>query len=151
MSLISRLESKFGRYAPPNITLVLVAGQVICYLVSYLTPADGRGGLLQSIQLVPNQVASGEVWRVATYLFEPPSTNPLFAFFFWYLFYLFGTTLESTWNTFRYNVYLLIGYLASLLFTFVGWWLFDAGGRPAPNTFLYGSVFLAPVASPGPR
>jgi hypothetical protein len=143
MSLISRLESKFGRYAPPNVTLVLVAGQVICYLAGRLPLNDGRDGLLQSIQLVPDQVASGEVWRVVTYLFEPPPINPLFAFFFWYLFYLFGTTLESTWNNFRYNVYLLIGYLASLLFAFIGWWAFNAGGVPAPNSFLYGSIFLA--------
>jgi hypothetical protein len=142
MSLISRLESKFGRYSPPNITLALISGQVICYLVNYLTLAEGRGGLLQSIQLVPNQVALGEVWRIVTYLFEPPSRNPLFAFFFWYLFYLFGTTLESTWNTFRYNIYLLIGYLASLLFAFIGWW-FGVGEELATNSFLYGSVFLA--------
>ena len=58
------------------------------------------------------------------------STNLLFAFFFWYLFYLMGTTLEANWGTFRYNVYLLIGYVASVVMAFVAWF---AGGRARPD------------------
>ena len=142
MSLISRLESKFGRYSPPNVTLVLIAGQVLCYVATYLNRENGGTRLLQSIVLIPDRVASGEVWRVVTYLFEPPHVNPLFAFFYWYLFYLFGTSLESAWSTFRYNSYLFIGYFASLAFALVGWW-FGAGTQLATNSFLYGSVFLA--------
>ena len=85
----------------------------------------------------------GEWWRLITYLFDPPRTNPIFAFFAWYIFYLMGTTLETTWGLLRYNVYLAIGYFASLVFAFLCWFATGIPGQAATNGFLYGSVFLA--------
>jgi hypothetical protein len=67
----------------------------------------------------------------------------LFAFFFWYLLYLMGTTLESVWGNFRYNVYLAIGYFASIAMAMMFWFSFGVPGNTASNAFLYGSVFLA--------
>ena len=59
---------------------------------------------------MPDKVLAGEWWRLITFLFDSAHRRiVLFAFFFWYLFYLFGTTLEANWGTFRYNVYLLLG------------------------------------------
>jgi hypothetical protein len=66
----------------------------------------------------------------------------LFAFFFWYLFYLMGTTLEINWGTFRYNIFLLIGYLASVASAFAAYYATGIN-FPANNGFLYGTVFLA--------
>ena len=42
MSLLSRLESKLGRYAVPNLTLFLIAGQVIVYLAQMLALPGAR-------------------------------------------------------------------------------------------------------------
>ena len=92
---------------------------------------------LLRIELVPRRVLEGEAWRLVTFLCDPPLSNPLFAFFFWYMFYLMGTALENTWGTFRYNVYLLVGWLATVSVSFF---------RPdaaASIGFLQGSVFLA--------
>ena len=33
MRLVSRLERKFGRYAIPNLTMLIIAGQVLLYLL----------------------------------------------------------------------------------------------------------------------
>ena len=143
MSLIARLEKRFGRYAAPNVTIVLIVGQVSCYLAEMFSKAGGQFGVLDSIQLVPQLVVNGEVWRVLTYVFDPPRTNPLFAFFYWYLFYLMGTTLEATWSTFRYNLFLLIGFLASIAFTFGQYLASGAPNIVATNVFLYTTVFLA--------
>jgi hypothetical protein len=82
-------------------------------------------------------VLGGEVWRLATFLCEPPLSNPLFAFFFWYLFYLMGTALENTWGAFRYNVFLLVGWAATAAVAFV------QPDAAAHAGFLQGSVFLA--------
>jgi hypothetical protein len=93
--------------------------------------------------MMPDKVMQGEWWRLITFVFDPPITNPLFAFFAWYLFYLMGTTLESTWGAFRYNVYLAIGYFASIASAFLFWFATGMPGQSATNAFLYGSVFLA--------
>src|SRR3954467_15934333 len=115
MSLLSRLDSKFGRYAMPNITVVLIAGQVLMMVAYYLNPTDAqnRFDVLERIRMYPDKVNSGEVWRLVTFVFDPPVSDLFFGFFFWYLFYLIGTTLEVAWGAFRYNAFLLIGYFAT--------------------------------------
>ncbi|MBN2476075.1 MAG: hypothetical protein JXB62_15800 [Pirellulales bacterium] len=132
MKLLDRLERRFGRFAVPHVTVSLIFCQVLIYLVQLTQPE-----LAPSIELVPRRVLEGDLWRLVSFLFEPPMTHPLFAFFFWYLFYLMGTALEHTWGTFRYDLYLLIGYLATVAASFLQ---LDA---PASVGFLQGSVFLA--------
>lgn len=143
MSLLSRLDAKFGRYAVPNLTVFLIAGQVLVYVADSVPGGLQRAPVLENIRLMPDKVMQGEVWRLVTFVFDPPVTNPFFAFFFWYLFYLMGTTLEGVWGNFRYNVYLAIGYLASIAMATVFWFAFGLPGQTATNGFLYGSVFLA--------
>ncbi len=145
MSLLSRLEKRLGRFAVPNVSAVLIAGQVLVYGVTYFAPHANQQGVapqpdeqfLEKLTLVPSQVLAGEVWRVVTFLFVPPITNLIFAFFFWYLFYLMGTALEGTWGDFRYNVYLLVGYAATVAVSFL------TPDVPATNGFVQASVFLA--------
>jgi hypothetical protein len=132
MNLLDTLERKFRRYAIPNLTLSLIIGQVI-FFVFHMT---GKF-LLERVVLVPELVLMGEWWRLLTFLFIPPLTNPLFAFFAWYMFYLMGTALEGHWGDFRYNLFLLIGYLVTVAVSF----LFPI--YTATNIFIGGSVFLA--------
>jgi hypothetical protein len=132
MRLLERLERRYRRFAVHHLTEGLIACQVLSYLF-----LQGNPGFLENIALVPSRVWQGEVWRLVTFLCTPPPANPLFAFFFWYLFYLMGTGLENTWSTFRYNVYLLVGWVATVAVSF-----------PQPEAmafpvFLQGSVFLA--------
>jgi hypothetical protein len=144
MSLLARLESKFGRYAVPNLTVFLIAGQVLAFIADSAPRGPGGASLLDNIRLMPDKVLQGEWWRIITYLFDAPFTPiPIFMFFFWYLFYLMGTTLEANWGAFRYNVYLFVGYVASVVMTFIAWSVGGLPGEVASNGFLYGSVFLA--------
>jgi hypothetical protein len=132
MKVLDKLERKYGRYGIPNVTLGLIFLQVIAFIFSI-----SRWEVLQGLYLVPALVLQGQVWRLITFLAVPPITNPVFAFFFWYLFYLMGSALESHWGTFRYNIYLLIGYIATLGAAFL------IPNAVATNLFLQGSVFLA--------
>ena len=145
MSLFARLESKLAPYAVPNLTLVLIAGQVASYIAGTVQQAQGRGDILEGLRLSPSKVIAGEYWRLITYVFDPPIGQfLLFALIFWYLFYLFGTTLEATWGAFRYNLFLAIGYLASVGSTFLIAVFDDMPGEVyASNAYLYGSIFLA--------
>ena len=137
MSLLDHLEPKFRRLALPHLTLVLIFGQVLVYAVSLLRGPEAQVGLQRQLVLVPNLVLAGEIWRLVSFLIVPPVPNLLFAIFFWYLFYLMGTALEQHWGTFRYNVYLFIGYLATVGVAFL------VPNQLASNGYLLGSVFLA--------
>ncbi len=132
MSLLDSLERRFRRYAIPNVTLYLVLGQVLFFVFAI----TGRF-VLGRVVLIPERVLTGEWWRLITFLFVPPATNPIFAFFAWYLFYLMGNALEGQWGAFRYNLFLLIGYIVTVAVSFL------VPFSAATNIFIAGSVFLA--------
>lgn len=132
MSLLDKLEKKYQRFGIPNFTLNLVIGQSLVYILAM----TGRVNV-DFLLLVPNKVLQGEIWRLFTFVIMPPFTHPIFIFFALYLFYLMGTSLENYWGTFRYTVFLLIGYIATVLVSFF------TPSYSATNLFLGGSVFLA--------
>jgi len=137
MSLLDILERKLRRFAVPHVTGGLIAFQVVTYVAGWaLTRPDGPDPV-ESLKLIPAKVLDGEVWRLATFLALPPFGNIICMLFFWYLFYLMGTALEQTWGAFRYNFFLLVGYIATVA---VAFFFLD---QPASNGFLQGSVFLA--------
>jgi len=132
MISLDTLEKKFRRYAVHNITLYLILGQVLFFVFRL----SGRF-ILERIVLIPDYVLMGEWWRLITFLFIPPITNPIFAFFAWYMFYLMGNALEDHWGAFRYNLFLIIGYVVTVAVSFI------LPMYAATNLFIGGSVFLA--------
>lgn len=137
MSLIHRLQRRFGRLAVPNLTVVIIVGQIALYMLQMMQ----QGARLDRILLIPELVLQGEVWRLITFIFTPPAVSPIFVIFFWMLFYIFGTALETQWGVFRYNLFLLIGYVANVGAAFIAHG-FGYSDLPT-NGFLYGTVFLA--------
>ncbi|MBT0653685.1 rhomboid family intramembrane serine protease [Geomobilimonas luticola] len=130
--LLDKLERTFGRFAVPNLTVYLIAGQTFFYVL-YMT-----GKLERSVSiLAADRLLAGEWWRLATFPFDPPGLSIIFAFFAWYLFYLMGSALEEQWGSFRYNAYILIGYLLTVAVSFL------IPAYPVSNTYIAGSVFLA--------
>jgi len=132
MRLLDRLEKRCGRYALPNVTVYLIAGQTFFYLLFMMEKADRS-----QIWLSADRLLQGEWWRLATFLFDPPASGPLFALFGWYLFYLMGSALEELWGAFRYNLFILTGFILAVAASFA------VPAYPVSNTFIGGSVFLA--------
>jgi membrane protein implicated in regulation of membrane protease activity len=132
MRLLDNLERKYQRYAIHNATLYIILGQVLFFVFQL----SGRF-ILERVLLIPELVLMGEWWRLITFLFIPPLTNPIFAFFAWYLFYLMGNALENHWGAFRYNLFLLAGYFITVAVSFI------QPMSAVTNVFIGGSVFLA--------
>ncbi len=109
MNFLNKLERKFGRYAVRNLSLYLIIGYVIGYVFELM-------GILSYFTLNPTMILRGQVWRLVTWVITPPSSLGLFTIITLFVYYSFGTSLERTWGTFRYNVYILSG----ILFTIVG-------------------------------
>lgn len=110
---MSNFEKRFGKYAIPNISLVLI----ICYAIGYVLEIMAPG-LVSYLTLDPYQILfHGQIWRLVTWILLPPSTMNIFTLLIMMLFYYsIGTSLERTWGVYRYNVYLFGG----MLFTIIG-------------------------------
>lgn len=131
MPLLDRLEKKFHRLAIPNVSLYIIMGQAFFYVAVYSGRLD-----INRMLLYPSLVLQGEWWRLVSFIFIPPDASLVFIFFALYFFYLMGTALEGRWGAFRYNLFLLIGYVITVAVSF-------AIRSVATNVFLGGSVFLA--------
>lgn len=114
---LDNLERRFGRFAVPYVTETIIAVQVITFF--YMTTSgEGFGAVYAKLVLQGEIVKAGEWWRLLTFFAIPPGVHILWAFFAWYLFWLYGRGLDQEWGTFKYNVYLLIAYLATVAVAF---------------------------------
>ncbi len=132
MSLLDKLEKRLRPVAVPNLTVMIIVSQMAAMLMIQSGTAPASAFLL-----IPRRVSAGEWWRVLSFVLNPPFRSPLAAFFGWYLFFIMGTALERYWGDARYNLYLLIGYAATVAAAFL------APDAAATSAFIGGSVFLA--------
>lgn len=111
---LDKMERRFGRYAIRNLTMYLLAGYAIGYLLSFTMPQ-----LLTYFTLEPALILKGQVWRLLSWVIIPPNDNIIFVIFMMLLYYSLGNTLESYWGAFRYNVYIFSGILFTVIGTFI--------------------------------
>lgn len=111
---MSSFERRFGKYAIKNLSFILV----LCYAVGYFFELIDRSNtLIYYLTLNPYAILHGQIWRLVTWILIPPSSGGIFFTLIMLYFYCsIGTTLERTWGTYRYNVYIFGG----MLFTIVG-------------------------------
>ena len=112
---LDKMERRFGRYAIRNLTMYLLAGYAIGYLLSFTMPQ-----LLTYFTLEPALILKGQVWRLLSWVIIPPNDNIIFVIFMMLLYYSLGNTLESYWGAFRYNVYIFSGILFTVIGAFIG-------------------------------
>lgn len=115
MKFSGKFEKKFGKYAIRNLSLVLIICYACGYLFEMLYPS-----LLSYLYLNPYEIIfHGQIWRLVTWIIVPPSSFDFFTLLMLYFYYSLGTTLERTWGTYRYNVYIFSGVLFTILGAFL--------------------------------
>lgn len=133
--LLSRGERRFGRYfGIPKLMMILCIGMGVTYVADYLLAAY-HISLSYYLMFDREAIFHGQIWRLVSFIFMPPSSSPVFLLislmFYWYL----GTSLQNTWGTFRFTVYYLCGMLGAILAGLITGY--------ATNTYLNLSLFLA--------
>lgn len=112
--IMSKWEKKFGKYAIPNLTFILIGCYVLGYLLKALVPS-----MMSYLTLDPYAILHGQVWRLVTWVISPPSSFDIFTIIM-LLFYLsLGNSLERVWGTWQYNVYIFTGILLTVVGSFV--------------------------------
>jgi membrane associated rhomboid family serine protease len=130
-SWLDRLDRRFGRHLPPNLTLFLVASQGLSSVLDRVSP-----GFLDYLKLDAAKVAQGQLWRLVTFVAVPTTSNAFFLILSLLWTYMMGTFLEQHWGGVRYVAYWLLG-MAGTAALAVGL------GVPATSRYLLMSLLLA--------
>ena len=138
---MSKFERKFGKYAVRNLSLVLIACYVIGYVIKLFTP-----GIQSLLTLNPYAILHGQIWRLVTWVLIPPDSLDLFTIIMLMFYYNVGSSLERTWGTYRYNVYMFSGMLYTIIGSFLAygiyWALASAAGSEVSSALVQSASTL---------
>jgi hypothetical protein len=115
MNWFNRLEQKYGRYAIHNLMFYIIGIYVVGFIIAMFAP----NVYSQYLSLDVSMVLKGQVWRLVTFILQPPSYSLLFIIFVLYFYYVIGTFLESAWGAFKFNVYYFSGVLLHIIAAFL--------------------------------
>ena len=130
---LNKLERKYGRFGIPNLTNILVAGQILVFAIELFIDRT----ITAWVGLNRFFLLQGQIWRAITFVFIPFSGGSILSvvlgiYFTWFV----GTALEKEWGDFRFNLYFLLGMIGTALGCLVT-------GIPADTYCLSLSLLLA--------
>ena len=114
MNWLNKLERKFGRFAIPNLIIWLIGAYTIGFVIQMISPS-----ILYYLALSPYHILHGQIWRLVSWIFMPTESNIIFLLIMAMFYYQLGMTLERTWGTFRFNVYIFGGMIFSVIGAFL--------------------------------
>ena len=138
MDWLSKLERRFGKYAIPNLMYYII----IMYAGGFILQLINPSFYYQYLSLDASAILHGQIWRIITFMIQPPSTSVIFIIFALYLYYMIGTQLERAWGAFRFNVYFFAGILFHVLAAILVY-LITGISLPIDTWYLNMSLFFA--------
>jgi len=118
MSVMDKLERKFGRNAGPNLMLILI----ICYAVGFVA-SSMFPQFAFLICFDPALIAKGQVWRIFTFVMMPESSNIFIALIFCFIYFSISRSLEMVIGRLRLNVFLITGLLLQIIAALAYYWI----------------------------
>ena len=73
----------------------------------------------EHLTLNPYAILHGQVWRLVTWVIAPPSSFDIFTIIMLLFYFNLGTSLERTWGTWQYNVYIFTGIFLTVIGSFL--------------------------------
>lgn len=134
---LNKIERKCRKFAISNLMLYIVLGMAVVWIANLIlsTNPNGNISLYELIYFDRDKILHGEVWRVISFVFMPPSTLfiliPIILYFYWFM----GSSLEYKWGAFKFNVFYFTGIIGCIIAGFIVGY--------ATNYYLDLSLFLA--------
>ena len=131
-NFLNKLERRFGRYAISNLAKYIICGYILGYaimIVGMMTKAN----LLGLISLDPYKILHFQIWRLVTWIIVPPQSIDIFTIIMLMLYYSLSASLERTWGTFRFNLYIFSGMLFTVIGAFILYVICYFGGAQMEN------------------
>jgi membrane associated rhomboid family serine protease len=133
LNWIDRLERKYNRFAIKGLIKYIVIVAAFIFVAVNLSEKVADF-IYKMLTLNRYGILQGQVWRLITFIFIPPNNN-IFVIFALYVLYIFGSSLENMWGSFRFNLYYFIGVLSAIIAAFIT--------GSASTMYLNLSIFLA--------
>jgi membrane associated rhomboid family serine protease len=131
MSWLDKLERRFGFLGIPGLLRIVVGFTALVFVLIALNP-----GFRFLLDLDPERIRHGEVWRLITYIFLPRTLSPLWLVLaLWFLWFI-GEGLEQAWGAFRLTLYFFVGMIGTMVAAFFF-------GSNFSNVMLVSSLFFA--------
>lgn len=138
MNWIQKLERKYGRYAIHNLMYYIIILYGVGFIISLVRPEFYHNYLSLDV----GAILHGQVWRIVTFLLQPPSSSPIFMIFALHLYYMIGQNLEAAWGSFRFNLYFFTGVLFHIIAAFIVYFVTGVS-LPLGTGYLNLSLFFA--------
>ena len=120
---------------------------VVLYAIGAVINIATSGKAEIFLGLNPYLVIHGkEFWRLITFLITPPTTNLLFIILVLLFYYSIGQSLESVWGAFKFNMYVFVGIIGTILAAFLVYFVTKSPYIFMDTYYLNLSMFLAYAA-----
>ncbi|MDO5326881.1 MAG: rhomboid family intramembrane serine protease [Clostridia bacterium] len=116
MKWLNWIERKMGRHYIPNLMRYIVFGMLGVFILEHLPLPRSAWELLYFNKTL---ILRGEIWRLITWIFLPPTGSILFILLNLYFYFFLGTSLENHWGSARFNIYYAIGILGNIVAGFL--------------------------------
>lgn len=132
MNWLDKMERAMGRFYIRDLMKYLCIAMLGVFILEYLPLPNSAWMMLYFDR---DLILQGQIWRVITFIFLPPTGSLLWILFSLYFYYFLGTSLERHWGSARFNLYYLIGIVGNIISGFLT--------GTATNTYLNTSLLLA--------
>ncbi len=131
-NFLNKLERRFGRYAISNLAKYIIGGYILGYAIMIVGMMT-KSNLLGLISLDPYKILHFQIWRLVTWIIVPPQSIDIFTIIMLMLYYSLSSSLERTWGTFRFNLYIFSGMLFTVIGAFILYVICYFGGAQMEN------------------
>ena len=100
---IDRFCRKHPNFGIPHLMKYLTIANLVMWVVNMVNYR-----VLGYMAFNPYMILHGQVWRLISFIFIPPSSGIL-AIISFYFYYLIGNTLEASWGTAKFSLYMTWG------------------------------------------
>ena len=133
MNWFAKFEKKFSKYAIKIIVL---------YAIGFVMNTFFNGLYDAYFSLDFAMIFKGQVWRLITFILQPPSNSIIFVVFVLYFYYLIGSVLERIWGSFRFNVYFFTGVILNILASLIIYLIWGLSFKLSTN-YINLALFMA--------
>ena len=107
-----RAQYKYRNFGIDNLMMYISVTMLAVYMLQFLMNVN----IYHWLTLSRAPVLQGQVWRLLTFVFIPPSSNGIF----WlllslYVYYFLGNSLEQYWGKFYFTVYYVFGVIGAVI------------------------------------